>query len=120
MTRGRKKEAHARCVGFEVVNNVVPRPESFRQRIAPTARAALTRPPVTTLPRSESSLSTVLKRRSRSSFTVRFGSTESTSAATPATKGVAIEVPECSSYAPSSQVLRISLPGAARWTLFAP
>ena len=48
------------------------------------------------------------------------GCSERMSAATPETTGVAIDVPDFSSYSSPNQVLRISTPGAAIATLFAP
>src|SRR5437764_5487554 len=62
----------------------------------PSAFAALSRPPVETLPFNESSRSTEFNIRSRKFSTEIFGFEAIINAATPATSGVAIEVPEAS------------------------
>src|SRR5882762_7966803 len=87
---------------------------------APTALAALILPPVTTFPFNAGSVSTDLKSCLRKSATDMLEFFESTKAATPATIGVAIDVPDASRKSLSSHVLRISLPGAAMCTLFNP
>jgi hypothetical protein len=58
-----------------------------------TARAALTRPPVTVTSRSAGMTSTEESRTSRNWGTVSPGARESASAATPDTWGAAIDVP---------------------------
>src|SRR5690242_13285365 len=58
-----------------------------------TALAASIRPPVATLPFSEGIASTEFSKRARNSSMEMAGLVDKTSAATPATNGVAIEVP---------------------------
>src|SRR5262245_39114838 len=59
----------------------------------PTAAARLTRPPLTTLPASDGSRSAVASNWVMTCATVQFGWTSRIRATTPATCGVAIEVP---------------------------
>src|SRR5947209_17257712 len=80
---------------------------------APTALAALSLPPVETLPFRESRRSTELRILSRNCSTEILGSFAIINAATPATSGVAIEVPDASRNCAPNHVLRISTPGAA-------
>src|SRR5512138_3787966 len=87
---------------------------------APTAFAALILPPEATLFFNPSSLSTDPRILLRSSSTDRRGSLAAMSPATPATTGVAIDVPDFHSYSLPTHVLRMSTPGAAIATLFAP
>src|SRR6266536_5920166 len=84
-----------------------------RDQPAPTALAALILPPVSTFPLSDQSGSTDFRIFARRSSRGRFGFCERIKAATPETKGVAIDVPLASLKSCSSQVLRISSPGAA-------
>ena len=53
-------------------------------------------------------------------LTVIFGLWATIKAATPATTGVAIDVPDFSSYSSPSHVLKMSTPGAAMATLLTP
>src|SRR4051794_1309601 len=78
------------------------------------------RPPEATLPSSAGSLSTVERIRLRSSAIEIDGSLAMTSAATPDTYGVAIDVPEASRYPSRSHVERMAFPGAATCTLLIP
>src|SRR5437773_7976479 len=86
----------------------------------PTAFAALIRPPLDTFPFNERIGSTDFKSFARKSLTGRFGFCERISAATPETNGVAMDVPFNSLKSCSSQVLKISSPGAATCTDLAP
>jgi len=69
---------------------------AYSSHSTPRAFAALSRPPVETLPFNESSRSTEFNIRSRKFSTEIFGFVATINAATPATSGVAIEVPEAS------------------------
>src|SRR6185369_10356528 len=84
------------------------------------ALAALIRPPVTVFPFNATIGSVEAISFLRRSSTDMRGCSASTSAATPETTGVAIDVPDFSSYSLPSHVLRISTPGAATATLFTP
>ena len=64
--------------------------------------------------------STLLSSRAFMSATLRFGNADQTSAAAPATCGVAIDVPELQPYVLPGCVLHTLSPGAARSTLVAP
>src|SRR3954453_12026091 len=86
---------------------------------APTARAALRRPPVTLRPPRAAGWSTVALMRSASAEPRR-PTCAATRAAAPATYGEAIEVPSRDWYVEVGYVERIAWPGAKRSTVLAP
>src|SRR4051794_38924499 len=98
------------------VAGIVPQPGIALQ--------TLNRPAVITLPASEAIGSTALRSRAFNCATVRSGSAARTSAAPPATNGVAIDVPENPQYpevpqpdtTPGGTVEPMFTPGAARST----
>ena len=85
-----------------------------------TARSALTRPPVTDLPLRSDFASVDAMIALLTSRALAAGPADSTSAATPAVFGLAIDVPSMYAYAPDLEVDRISVPGANTSTPFAP
>ncbi len=76
-------------------------------------------PPVAMTPSSAAIGRAVCRMRSRIWATVQVGWSDSTRAATPATCGLAIDVPLLYPY-PDGSVLRITSPGAAMSTPIAP
>src|ERR1051325_3849613 len=87
---------------------------------APRAFAALRRPPVMVRPARLGIGSTLLRIASLSWAVVRLGEWARTSAATPDTCGVAMDVPLKYEYEEPGTVERTLTPGAPRWTVVGP